>query len=298
MVPVSGLLVIDKPGGMTSRAVVDRIKYWFPRKTKLGHTGTLDPLATGVLVVCVGAATRLAGLVQNMGKSYHSRFQLGCRSTTDDIDGEVTEVAGTVLPTRDRIESALAPFVGTITQVPPCVSAAKVGGRRAYTLVRDGHAVALAPRTVRVDAVRVLGYVEPFLDVEIDCGKGTYIRSIARDLGESLGCGAMVTTLRRTRVGNFRAEDAVALEDEPETALKRLLPLTRAASELPSVCLDPGAVARFRHGLATTWPDPKGGVAAGPVAVMDSTGELIGLGSPVGADLLRPDVVLAMGVKG
>src|ERR1043165_4052047 len=124
---MNGLLVIDKPGGMTSRDVVNRVQKWFPRKTKIGHTGTLDPLATGVLVVCVGAATRLADYVQAMGKSYASRFRLGATSTTDDADGEVTAVPNAPVPTREQIDGALTAFVGSVEQLPPAVSALKVG---------------------------------------------------------------------------------------------------------------------------------------------------------------------------
>src|SRR4051812_30079545 len=162
---------------MTSRDAVNRVQRWFPKKTKIGHTGTLDPLATGVLVVCIGLATRLADYVQAMGKSYTSRFRLGATSTSDDADGEVAEVPNAPVPTREQIDAALAAFVGNVEQLPPSVSALKVGGRRAHDLVRKGKEVPLAPRTVRIDAVRVLAYEWPWLDVEVDCGKGTYIRS-------------------------------------------------------------------------------------------------------------------------
>src|SRR5580698_2830407 len=131
---MNGFLVIDKPGGMTSRDVVNHVQKWFPRKTKIGHTGTLDPLATGVLVVCIGAATRLADYVQAMGKSYASRFRLGASSTSDDADGEITETPNATPPTREQIDAALGRFVGTVSQLPPSVSALKVGGRRAHDL--------------------------------------------------------------------------------------------------------------------------------------------------------------------
>src|SRR5579871_6504470 len=209
---MNGLLVIDKPGGITSRDVVNRVQRWFPRKTKIGHTGTLDPLATGVLVVCIGAATRLADHVQAMGKTYRSRFRLGATSTTDDADGTVTETPEAVPPTREQIAAALPSFIGNVEQVPPAYSALKVGGRRAHDLARRGANVELTARVVRIDAVRVLAYDRPFLDVEIDCGKGTYIRSIARDLGAKLGVGGLVETLRRTRVGPFTAEQGISVD--------------------------------------------------------------------------------------
>src|SRR5262245_40734947 len=225
-----GLLVLDKPHGMTSRAAVDRALRWFPRGTKVGHTGTLDPLATGVLVLCVGAATRLADHVQLMGKTYRSTFRLGARSDTDDADGLVTSVEGGTPPAEDAVRAALAAFVGTIEQVPPAYSAAKVTGRRAYDLARRGGQVELAARPVQVYSIDVRRYDYPELDVEVRCGKGTYVRSLARDLGEKLGCGGLVQALRRTRVGPFRAEDAVALDAGAEAARARLLPPAQAVA--------------------------------------------------------------------
>src|SRR5579872_2180052 len=152
---MNGFLVIDKPSGMTSRNVVNRVQKWFPRKTKIGHTGTLDPLATGVLVICIGAATRLADYVQAMSKSYSSRFRLGATSTTDDADGEITTRSAFSIPTRDEVERTLASFIGTIEQVPPAFSALKVSGRRAHELARKGADVPLKARSVRIDASRL-----------------------------------------------------------------------------------------------------------------------------------------------
>jgi tRNA pseudouridine55 synthase len=243
---MNGLLVIDKPAGMTSRDVVNRLQKWFPRKTKIGHTGTLDPLATGVLVICVGAATRLADYVQAMSKTYVSRFRFGATSTTDDADGEVTEMPNAVPPTRERIETALAPFVGTIEQTPPAVSALKVEGRRAHDLVRKGEEVRLAPRSVRIDAIRVTGYEWPWLDVEVDCGKGTYIRSIARDLGAKLGVGGLVQTLRRTRIGPFTAEEGIGLDADPTQV--KLHPIAMAVQQLPRLDVSSEDTVRLARG--------------------------------------------------
>src|SRR4051794_35563280 len=179
-----GLLVLDKPVGITSRDAVDRALGWFPPKTRVGHTGTLDPLASGVLVLCVGRATRLTEYVQAMGKTYVADVMLGGRSATDDAEGPITLVAVHRIPDRAAVEEALSHFVGRIEQVPPAYSAAKVGGRRAYDLARRGADVALAPRTVRVDAIDVRAFDYPRLTLEVRCGKGTYVRSLARDLGE------------------------------------------------------------------------------------------------------------------
>jgi tRNA pseudouridine55 synthase len=272
---VNGLLVIDKPGGMTSRDVVNRVQRWFPRKTKIGHTGTLDPLATGVLVICIGQATRLADYVQAMGKTYVSRFRLGAVSTTDDADGIVTERVVLVPPTREQVEAALGKFVGTIEQVPPAVSALKIAGQRAHTLVRQGKDVRLSARTVRIDSIRLLRNEWPFLDVEVDCGKGTYIRSIARDLGDALGCGGLVETLRRTRIGPFTAERAMGLEADPASV--KLLPMAEAVSGLPHAKLDADQVRRIRNGQRIVI-DERLGYTRGELVVLNESGELVAVG--------------------
>jgi tRNA pseudouridine55 synthase len=290
---MNGLLVIDKPGGMTSRDAVNRVQRWFPRKTKIGHTGTLDPLATGVLVVCVGAATRLADYVQAMGKSYASRVRLGARSTSDDADGEVTETPDAVPPTREQLEAALASFVGTIEQVPPAVSALKVSGRRAHELVRAGREVELAARTVRIDAIRLLRYEWPFADVEVDCGKGTYIRSIARDVGAKLGVGGLVQTLRRTRVGPFTAEQGVSIDADPGCV--KLLPMATAVAALPQGRLGADEVVRLRQGQRVGFQASEGRepTEGGEVALFDDTGNLIALGAVEGG-VVRPLTVFAV----
>ena len=206
---LAGLLVIDKPTGMTSRTAVDRASGWFPRKTRIGHTGTLDPLASGVLVLCIGLATRLTEYVQCMSKVYRAGVTFGASSNTDDAEGAVTPTPHVLVPARQDVERALASFVGAIQQVPPAYSAAMVSGRRAYDLARQGKEVSLTPRTVVVHAIDVLGYEYPHLEIEVRCGKGTYIRSLARDLGEELGCGGFIASLRRLAVGCFQAGEPV-----------------------------------------------------------------------------------------
>lgn len=223
---MDGFLVIDKPAGMTSRDVVNVAQRWFPRKTKIGHAGTLDPLATGVLVLCVGAATKLVERVQAMGKTYHTRILLGFTSTTDDADGTLSAYAAGEVPSDAMIRELLPQFVGEIQQLPPTVSALKIDGQRAYDLARRGQEVKLQPRIVQVDAIRMLAYEWPHLDLEIDCGKGTYIRSIARDIGEKLKCGGLVQALRRTRIGAFTIERGIGLDGIAELAHSKLLPMT------------------------------------------------------------------------
>src|SRR5262245_1008794 len=267
-----GLLVSDKPGGMTSRAAVDRAQGWFPRGTRIGHTGTLDPLATGVLVLCVGLATRLGEYVQRMEKVYRAGIRLGARSDTDDADGTVTPVDVPTPPDRRRIEEALRVFMGEIDQVPPAYSAAKVTGRRAYALARRGDDVQLTPRKVQVYEIQLLDYDYPVLHVEVRCGKGTYVRSLARDLGERLGCGGLIQTLRRLHVGSFSATDAVSLDADADTARRRLLPLAAAVIELPRITLNASEIGALGRGQSVSITDA---CASGEAAAFDAAGQLV-----------------------
>jgi tRNA pseudouridine55 synthase len=284
-----GLLVVDKPGDMTSRDVVNRAQGWFPRGTRLGHTGTLDPLATGVLVVCVGAATRLAEYVQRMDKTYEARLRLGARSDTDDAEGTVEPLAAGPVPDAETVRRALDQFVGEVLQVPPAFSAMKVGGRRSYDLARRGQSAGLRPRPIRIHGIDVRAYDYPWLDIAVRCGKGTYIRSLARDLGDRLGCGALVETLRRTRVGPFTVEAAVGLDLDAATARARLLPVAQALVELPRITLPAGEVARLRQGQAVR---PGNTPAGDECAVFDEANALVGV-ARVEDGLLRPVKVLA-----
>lgn len=243
-----GFLILDKPAGLTSRDVVNRVQRWFPRGTRIGHTGTLDPSATGVLVIGVGQATRLTEYVQDMDKTYESVFRLGERSDTDDADGTVVAVPDAPIPNRETLVNALAGFVGASEQIPPAFSAAKVSGRRAYDLARKGHAVALAARRIEIYGIDVLAYDYPRLRVEVRCGKGTYIRSLARDLGNRLKCGALVEGLRRTAIGPFTVSAAINLEVAPESGRSHLLPVAAAVARLPQISLGNSDVVRLRQG--------------------------------------------------
>jgi len=288
-----GLLVVDKRAGLTSRDVVNRVQGWFPRFTRIGHTGTLDPLATGVLVVCIGVATRLAEYVQRMPKTYRAGILLGAKSDTDDADGtvETVSVKGPP-PDRTRVLACLQEFVGEIDQTPPAYSAAKVAGRRAYQLARSGEEVALQARRVTIYSIDLLAYDYPHLDIEVHCGKGTYIRSLAREIGDRLGCGALVETLRRTSVGIFAAADGLRLEDDSATARARLLPITAAVSDLPKVTLGDEAIARLRQGQSVRLPEdgPVGGLTeeGTEIAVFDGQKALVAV-AVLGAErVLRP----------
>jgi tRNA pseudouridine55 synthase len=294
----AGFLILDKPIGVSSREAVDRALGWFPRGTRGGHAGTLDPAATGVLVLCLGTATRLAEYIQRMKKTYLAVLRLGARSDTDDAQGTITMESSAEPPTAESISDRLQEFIGQIDQVPPAFSAAKVSGRRAYDLARRGHEVALSPRTVHVFQIRLLGYQYPRLELEVICGKGTYVRSIARDLGQRLGCGALLDSLRRTRIGVFDVDQAVPLDASPDVARSRILPLSTAVAELPSLSADPDNLARLRQGQAV----PLTSVSNGPseenstrdVAIFDESNALCAVASVDESGLmLRPKKVFA-----
>ncbi len=214
-----GIVVVDKPAGMTSHDVVGRCRRIFGTR-RVGHAGTLDPMATGVLVVGVDRATKILGLLTATSKSYDATIRLGQSTSTDDAEGEVLQHLPAEHLTDESITAAVAGFRGDIEQVPSAVSAVKIGGRRAYRLVREGQQVDLPARPVRVNrfevtAVRRHGQLVD-LDVEVDCSSGTYIRALARDLGVALGVGGHLITLRRTRVGRFGLDQAVGLDDLAE----------------------------------------------------------------------------------
>jgi tRNA pseudouridine55 synthase len=281
-----GLLVIDKPAGITSRDAVNRVQRWFPRGTKIGHTGTLDPLATGVLVVCIGSATRLAEYVQLMTKTYRAEILLGARSDTDDADGTVTPVLVECPPSREQVEQALSSFVGAISQTPPAFSATKVAGRRAHDLARAGEEVSLSARTVLIDRIDILAYDYPRLGIEVRCGKGTYIRSLARDLGDQLGCGGYIEALRRLSVGPFSVADALTLETDAEAARARLLPVAAALADQPRIVLSPEEVTQIRNGRPLI-AAPRMPADAAQVAAFDDAGGLVAI-CRVDGDRLQP----------
>ncbi len=272
--------MLNKPAGLTSRAVVDRVERWFPG-TRAGHAGTLDPLATGVLVVCLGAATRLVEYVQQFRKTYTAELRLGAHSDTDDADGIIEPVAQTPVPTREEICRCLEVFLGEIEQVPPSHSAVHVEGRRAYDLARRGREVKLAPKRVHIHRLELMHYDFPQLEIVVDCGKGTYIRSLARDVGEKLGCGALISKLCRTRIGPFQIEDALPFEVDPETAARRLLPLKVALSGLPSISLSANQTRRLRQGQKLILPafgNSAPPAHSGEVTILDPDDQLVAVG--------------------
>ncbi len=287
-----GVVNLDKPVGPTSHDMVGLLRRLTGTR-RIGHAGTLDPLASGVLPILVGPATRFSEELTGGPKRYEALIRLGARSATDDGEGPV-EPSGAPLPSDDAVHAALTASVGTFEQSPPHFSARKQGGRTAYRAARAGDPIAVPPRTVTVESIDVLELIraEDHLDVRVDirCGAGTYIRSIARDVGESLGCGGYLAGLRRTEAAGLRVGDAI-----PPDALEALaadgrlgeavLPVA-ALLPLPRVDLGPDDAWAFRHGSAR----PVTGAPAGRVAVFGD-GALLGIGM-VSAGALQPDKVL------
>jgi tRNA pseudouridine55 synthase len=211
----SGVIVIDKPRGRSSMSAVADVR----RRAggaRTGHAGTLDPLATGVLVVALGRATKIIDRLMDTDKRYRTRIDLSAFTRTDDLEGEREIVQVDAVPRADDIAAALRKFTGAIEQRPPAYSAVKVGGRRAYAMARRGETVELAPRPVHVHAIAIESYAWPMLDLDVHCGKGLYVRSLARDLGAALGTGGHCASIRRTAVGPFTIGEAIALDDVPE----------------------------------------------------------------------------------
>ena len=280
-----GALLLDKPVGPSSNGVLQEAKRLLGAK-KAGHGGTLDPLASGLLLLLFGEATKFAGLLLDQDKEYLASVKLGEKTATGDAEGEILE-RKEVTVHRPDVDAVLERFRGEIEQLPPMHSALKRDGVPLYKLARQGKAVERAPRRVRILELEVVSFEPPRLDLRVRCSKGTYIRTLAEDIGTALGTGAHLSGLRRTASGGFRIEDAVSLEAlrqlAPAARSDRVLPLVALVHGLPRAALDAGAEARLRNGQALEIS----GLAEGVVAVVRADGALIGLGRSEGG-VLRP----------
>jgi tRNA pseudouridine55 synthase len=246
---VNGWVVLDKAVGMTSTHAVAAVKRALNAK-KAGHAGTLDPLASGILPIALGEATKTVPFVMDGRKSYVFTVAWGVETDTDDAEGKPVQ-ASHLFPERDAVEAALPAFVGAIEQIPPRFSAIKIGGERAYDLAREGEHVTLAARTVTIERLALVAHDGDRSVLEADCGKGTYVRAIARDLGRALGCLGHVSALRRTRVGPFAQEEATTiaeLETPPEAAPTILRPVETALCDLPCVPVSRDMAMRLMRG--------------------------------------------------
>ena len=280
---LDGVLMLDKAGGASSNAALQQAKRLY-RAAKAGHAGTLDPLASGLLPVLFGEATKFSSDLLDADKAYAAEVRLGVSTSTADAEGEVT-ARRDVSVTAEQLEAALAHFRGDILQTPPLYSALKHEGKPLYTYARAGLDVERAPRRVTIHALSLSWFEGERLALSVNCSKGTYIRSLAHDLGETLGCGAHLAALRRIGVGRFGLDRAVTLaqlEAMSETERDaRLLPVDALLQDLPEARLAPGAEVKFLRGQALPW----GGAPHPRVRVYDSRGGLLGVGE-VGADAM------------
>ena len=279
----AGFLVVDKPRGWTSSDVVRKLKGAFGLGRlglKIGHCGTLDPLATGVLPISIGAATRFSRYVLEGDKSYSATITLGLATDSYDSDGEVTATLDASTVTRANIDLALVRYVGEFDQVPPLFSAVKVQGRRAYSVARSGGVAEMASRRVRVESLTVTEWDSPHLTVHITCGKGFYVRSFAHDLGIDLGCGGHLSQLRRTSSGVFNGEDSVQLDAllggaDTGAWVSDLHQVDAVLQHMPSVRLDYASSFAFSHGNSV---EVGSEFASDEVRVYSEEGVLLGLG--------------------
>ena len=249
---ISGVLVIDKPTGMTSHDVVNVIRRGTNIR-RVGHTGTLDPRASGVLVVLVGPAVRLSEYISASDKRYQAIIRMGTATDTYDAEGAFTREEVPVDVTEEQFEAELKKFEGEVEQKPPAYSAIKVDGRKAYEMARKGEDVELEPRMIQVHHLEILEWATPEVVVDVHCSSGTYVRSLANDLGEVLGCGAYLVGLRRTKNGRFSLRDATPLRKLKEAFeagdwYKYLIPAAESLADWPSVVLSPDDVETIRHG--------------------------------------------------
>jgi tRNA pseudouridine55 synthase len=281
---LDGVLLLDKPSGISSNAALQGARRLFAAR-RAGHTGTLDPMATGLLVLCFGEATKFSGALLDADKAYAARVRLGVRTSTGDAEGEVLETRE-VRAGRADAEAALARFRGAIDQVPPMHSAIKHRGRPLYAYARKGESVERTARRVVVHELVLEAMQDGVLELRILCSKGTYVRVLAEDLGEALGCGAHLAGLRRTGVGPFSLEQAVTLDrlaglSEAERAA-RLLPVEALLGSWPRVLLEKDAEARFRHGQRVP-----AGTQEPQVAVFGAGGNFLGIGETDGEGMLK-----------
>ncbi|MFI4969660.1 MAG: tRNA pseudouridine(55) synthase TruB [Lysobacterales bacterium] len=288
---VDGILLLDKPPGLSSNQALQKARRIF-RAAKAGHTGSLDPLASGLLPICFGEATKIAGLLLGSRKSYASECLLGVTTTTDDAEGEV--ILRRAVPALDdaTIRAALLALSGRTTQIPPIYSALKQAGVPLYRRARRGEQVVAPPREVEVFRFELVERAGDRLRLIVECGSGTYVRSLVRDLGERLGCGAHVTVLRRLMVEPFTNPDMIGLDElgalaeaDPDALERRLLPLEQGLAGYPQIRLDAIVAARVRRGQAV---DIGTGAGPGPCVALDEAGRAVALAEVDSSGRMRP----------
>jgi tRNA pseudouridine55 synthase len=285
---IHGMLLLDKSAGMTSNGAVQRVKRLF-QANKVGHTGSLDPIATGLLPLCLGEATKLSSFLLNTDKRYFTRVRLGQATTTADSEGEILAEKPVPLLDAALLESILQPFRGEIEQLPPMYSALKHQGRKLYELARKGVEVERQPRPVNIYELRLLGFGPDWLELDVHCSKGTYIRTLADDIGAALGCGGHVEQLRRTAVGTFTLAQSVSFEHletlTDEERLNYLLPFSAIAEELPAFSLANDVAFFLRKGQPVFAPNAP---TAGLLRLFTRDGAFIGVGEVTDDGMIAP----------
>lgn len=282
-----GFISIQKPQGPTSFDIVAGVRRLLPRKTKVGHAGTLDPFASGVLVICVGKATRLVEYVQRGAKHYRAEITLGKVSDTDDIAGNITDFAENprIQPDESVIHAVLPQFVGNIMQVPPAHSAVHVDGQRAYNLARQGKEFEIAPREVSVYEIELVKYAWPVLMLDVHCGSGTYIRSLARDIGTALGVGGYCSALERTAVGAFDIESAEDLSDLTAENIAEKISLPLDSLGMETITISDEQLERIVMGKTIGAPAD---VVGPEIALITADGRLVAIANLCSEGLLHP----------
>jgi tRNA pseudouridine55 synthase len=292
---MDGVVSINKPTGITSHDVVLRARRILGER-RIGHTGTLDPLATGVLVLCAGRATRIARYLEAEEKEYRAVMRLGITTDTLDAEGLVLETRNYAAPDREELERVLRGFTGRILQRPPAYSAVKVGGVPSYKLARSGQAQPHEPRPVAIHALELTSYDDPFVGLSIRCSKGVYVRTLCADIGEALGAGAHLTELVRTRSGRFTIDGSLTFDQLAErtaaVAERVLISMDEALAHMPFLRLDDRASARVLHGNQVACAEAAADRPDEPVRIQDAGGRLLAVGRIV-AGSIRPELVFA-----
>jgi tRNA pseudouridine55 synthase len=293
---MDGILNINKPSGMTSHDVVQKVR-WILKENRVGHTGTLDPLATGVLVLCVGKATRIARYLEAGAKEYQAVMRLGVITDTLDAEGRVLETRQYAPPARADIERVMRGFIGVIMQRPPAFSAVKVSGIPSYKLARQGKAKPLDPRPVTIHGLELTSYEDPFVSFTVRCSKGVYVRTLCADMGEALGTGAHLTSLVRTRSGRFTIEQALSLDELADIASsggahQAMTVIDEALADFPAILIGDEEALRVMNGNQVSCPSSLATGGIDVARVHDPAGRLLALVRVVAGNL-RPELVFS-----
>jgi tRNA pseudouridine55 synthase len=293
---MDGVITINKPSGVTSHDVVESVRKILHEK-RIGHTGTLDPLATGVLVLCVGRATRIAQYLEAGEKEYKAIMRLGVTTDTLDAEGQILETRSYTPPDRQKIIDVLKGFTGSIMQRPPAYSAVKVAGVPSYKLARVGKAELLKPRAVTIQSIELTAYEDPVASLSVRCSKGVYIRTLCAEIGEALGMGAHLIGLERTRSGRFSLDHAITLDSLRATMMagnaeQVITPIDDALAAFPAIPISDAETVRVLHGNQISCPSSFANITGDRVRLHSPSGRLLGIARIV-AGVLKPDLVFS-----